>query len=78
MRELMSRVFDNATIQKVEAGVETLPIQKVKRIELFGGLKYVFHAHFVLILRMEYVYTTMLTTEKLVMMGSDVITNVYR
>lgn len=54
-----------------------MPIQKVERVERFGGLKYVSHEYFMFTLRMEYVFMHMFTPEKLVMMGSDLITNVY-
>ena len=54
-----------------------MPIQKVERVELFGGLKYVCDDYFFFILRMEYVFMSMFTPERLVMMGLGLITSVY-
>ena len=77
LRELMCNVYNNIVVGKGEAAKMGMPIQKVERVELFGGLKYVCHAYFLFVLRLEYVFMTMFTTEKLVMIGGDLITNVY-
>jgi len=70
-------VFNSITIEKNRAKDTGLPLDKVERVELFGGLTYVNHDYFLLVLRMEYVFMNMFTAEKLVMMGSDLISNVY-
>ena len=77
LKELMCTVYDNIVIDKDIAANLGMPLQKVERVELFGGLKYVCHEYFLFILRMEYVFMCMFTPEKLVMMGSGLITSVY-
>ena len=77
LKELMSDVYSNIIVTKDIAREMEMPIQKVERVELFGGLKYVCRDYFLFVLRMEYVFMEMFTSEKLVMMGSDLITRVY-
>ena len=77
VQSMTRNVYNNITVGKDVAGRASLSIHKVGRVELFGGLKHVSHAYFMFILRMEYVLTKILTPEKLVMMRSDLITNVY-
>ena len=77
LKELMGDVYSNIIVAKDIAREMGMPIQKVERVELFGGLKYVCRNYFLFVLRMEYVFMEMFTSEKLVMMGSDLITRVY-
>ena len=74
----MTGAYDNIIIGKDKASETGLQIQKEERVELFGGLEYVSRAYFMFILRMEYVFMSMLTPEKLAMMGSSLITDVYQ
>ena len=77
LRSLLISLYNTIDVGKDRADKECMPIQKFERVELFGGLKYVSRAYFIFILRMEYVFMNMFTAEKLVMMGSDLISNVY-
>ena len=76
-RNLMQTVFANITMKRIDAKDHNLPMQKVERVEKLGGLKYISDDYFVFIQRMEYVFMNLLTPEKLAMIGSDLITNVY-
>lgn len=77
LKELIITVYSNVIVGKDEAKSMGMPIQKVERVKLFGGLKYVSRSYFLFVLRLEYVFVSILTTEKLAMMGGDLITNVY-
>ena len=77
LRNLMQTVFANITMKRIDAKDQNLPMQKVERVEKLGGLKYISDDYFVFIQRMEYVFMNLLTPEKLAMIGSDLITNVY-
>ena len=77
LEEVLCTVFNNIIVDKDIATQLEMPIQKVERVELFGGLKYVCDDYFFFILRMEYVFMSMFTPERLVMMGSGLITSVY-
>ena len=74
----MVNVHTNIVVGKDKAKDMGMPVRKVEQVELFGSLKYVSRTYFFFVLRMECVFMCMLTTEKLVMMGGDLITNVYR
>ena len=77
LKEMLCTVFNNIIVNKDIAAQSGMPIQKVEHVELFGRLKYVCHDYFLFILRMEYVFMSMFTPERLVMMGSGLITSVY-
>lgn len=77
LKELICSVYDTIVVGRDDASKMGMPIQKVGRVELFGGLNYVCDTYFLFVLRMEYVFMAMFATEKLVMIGSDLITNVY-
>ena len=77
LKSIMSTVYSNVIIGKEKAKEDNLPFQKVETVELFGGLKYVSREYFMFILRMECVFMDIFTPEKLVMFGSDLISNVY-
>jgi len=78
LKILMSTVYSNIVIGKAKASQDHLPIVKVEQVELFGGLKYVSREYFIFILRLEYVFMNLFSTEKLVMIGANLITNVYQ
>ena len=61
VRQLMTTVYSNIIVGKEKAGSTDMPVQKVERVELFGGLKYISHAYFIFVLIMEYVLTHILT-----------------
>ena len=75
LRKLMQTVFANITMKRIDTKDQNLPIQKVEKL---GGLKYISDDYFVFIQCMEYGFMNLLTPEKLAMIGSDLITNVYR
>lgn len=54
-----------------------MPTTKVERVELFGGLQFVLQDYFTFIQQLEFVFIQLLTKNNLIMMGSDLITNVY-
>ena len=77
-KALMNTVYNNNVITKDKANKESMSIQKVERVELFGGLKYTSCEYYMFISRMEYVFMNLFTPEKLVIIGSDLVTNVFK
>ena len=49
----------------------------MEQVEIFDGLQYVSDEYFTFVQRLEYVFMRLMTRENLMMMGSDLISNVY-
>ena len=73
----MENVFANIANKKPIARDSHLPVANVEQVEMVDGLKYVSTEYFIFIQRLEYVFMRLTTRGNLMMMGSDLISNVY-
>lgn len=69
--KVMISLFECGTVDRNDNN--NLPTEKVVRSEMFGGLNFVFALYYDFILKLEYVFVKCLISEKLAVLGNNLI-----
>ena len=71
----MISLFERGIVDQKDT--DNIRTEKVVRLKMFGGLKFVSAAYFDFVLRLEYVFVRYLTSTKLAVLGSSLVQRVF-
>ena len=74
---LMENILFNITVNKSIVCDQYLLTIKLERVKLIGGLQFVSQDYFTFMQRLEFVFIPLLKKDNLIVIGPDLITNVY-